>query len=143
MSVNKNTVIAYRLETTVEQDGQQEIFLYEGKGEMVELGEWCYLRYQEEETGIKVTIKFSRKGKLTIIRRAGEALVSRLSFDIAGKGSALIPTPAGSMELETVTQRLLQDYQEKPFAGRIQLDYSLEAPGETLGKYGIALHFTT
>lgn len=141
--MNKNTVIAYRLETTIEQDGKQEIFLYEGKGQIVQLGEWLYLRYQEEDTENKVTIKLSRQGKVTIIRRSGDELLSRMSFDTAERGNALLPTPAGMMELETVTERLLQNYQEKPFAGNVKLDYVLRAQGQTIGNYQIALHFTT
>ncbi|MDE1549229.1 DUF1934 domain-containing protein [Jeotgalibaca caeni] len=143
MSVDKSTVIAYRLETTVEQDGEQEIFLYEGKGQMTQLGEWLYLRYQEEHTENKVTIKLSRKGKVTIIRRTGEELLSRMTFDTNEKGSALIPTPVGKLELETTTVRLLQDYKEKPFSGNVRLNYSLGNDEQTLGNYGMSLQFTT
>lgn len=143
LPVDKSTVIEYRLETVIEQEGEREIFLYEGKGKIVRMGEWLYLRYEEEHTNNKVTIKLSQAGKVTIIRRSGEELASRMSFETAEKGSALLPTPAGMMELETNTKRLLQNYQDKPFSGTIQLDYTLGSNNQVVGNYGLSLQFTT
>lgn len=143
MPIEKGTQMEYRLETIIEQEGERQIFLFEGSGQIVRMGEWLYLRYQEEGTDNKVTIKLSQAGKMTIIRRAGNELSSRMSFETSGKGSALLPTPAGMLEMETTTHRLFQQYQEKPFAGTVQLDYTIGNADQLLGKYGISLHFTT
>lgn len=143
MPIEKSTMIEYRLETTIEQDGEREIFLFEGRGQIISLGEWLYLRYEEENTEVKVTIKLSRKGKMTIIRREGETLLSRMSFETGEPGNAMMPTPAGRMELETVTQHMFQDYKEQPFSGTVEVAYTLSSADQILGKYGISLQFTT
>lgn len=143
VAADQSTVIAYRLETTIEQEGEKEVFLYEGQGQMVQLGEWLYLRYEEQETEHRVTIKIARSGKVTILRRMGEELLSRMTFDTQQAGSALLPTPAGRMELQTVTTRLMQNYQARPFSGMIQMEYTLHSSDQLLGNYGMTLQFTT
>jgi uncharacterized beta-barrel protein YwiB (DUF1934 family) len=143
LPIDKSTVVEYRLETIIEQEGEREIFLYEGNGQMVQMGEWLYLRYEEAETKHKVTLKVSKAGKVTIIRRSEEGIATRMAFEAGEKGNALLPTPAGLLELETVTKRLLQNYHDQPFSGTIQLDYALESNQEVLGNYGMTLQFTT
>lgn len=143
MPIEKGTQIEYQVETMVEQEGEREVFLFKGKGKAVRMGEWLYVRYQEEGTQNKVTIKISEAGKVTIIRRDGENLSSRMSFEAFSNGIASLSTPVGMLEMETTTQRLIQDYQDKPFSGTVQLDYSLFMNKELFGNYGISLHFTT
>lgn len=143
MPLEKGMPMEYRLETIVEQEDQREIFLYEGRGQIVKMGEWLYLRYEEEGTNNRVTIKLSRPGKVTIIRRDAAALSSRLSFEAKGKGNGQIPAGEGILELETVTHHMLMNFQEKPFAGTVQMEYSLGNMGHPMGKYTMTLHFTT
>lgn len=143
MPLEKGMPIEYRLETVVEQEGQREIFLYEGKGQIVKMGEWLYLRYQEEGTNNRVTVKLSRPGKVTIIRRDADTLSSRLSFEAQGKGSGQVPAGEGMLELETTTHQMLMNFQEAPFAGTVQMEYTLGTMGRQMGKYALTLHFTT
>lgn len=131
------------METIVKQEGQEEIFLFEGQGQIVEMGEWLYLRYTEAETTNKVTIKLSRVGMMTIIRRSGSDLLSRISLDSNKKGSAQIPTQAGMIEIQTNTQKMLQNYQEQPFSGQIQVVYTVGTKEQMLGNYELSLQFTT
>lgn len=133
----------YRLETKIVQDGQQEVFVYEGQGQIVQMGEWLYLRYEESGTQSKVTIKLSRVGKMTVIRRQGEELLSRLAFDSEGRGSAQIPTQAGLVEIETETKQMLQNYKEHPFSGYVQVMYTIGTGEQSLGNYEMSLQFTT
>lgn len=131
------------METIVKQEGQEEIFLFEGQGQIVEMGEWLYLRYTEAETTNKVTIKLSRAGMMTIIRRSGSDLLSRISLDSNKKGSAQIPTQAGMIEIQTNAQKMLQNYQEQPFSGQIQVVYTIGTKEQMLGNYELSLQFTT
>lgn len=143
MSIKKRTLVEYRMETIVKQEGQEEIFLFEGQGQIVEMGEWLYLRYTEAETTNKVTIKLSRAGMMTIIRRSGSDLLSRISLDSNKKGSAQIPTQAGMIEIQTNAQKMLQNYQEQPFSGQIQVVYTIGTKEQMLGNYELSLQFTT
>lgn len=143
LPVGKGTVMEYRLETKIEQDGQHEVFVYEGQGQIVQMGEWLYLRYEEAETLNKVIIKISRAGKFTIIRRAGEELLSRLSFDSERLGTAQIPTQAGVVEIATETKQMLQNYKQHPFSGFVQVLYTIGTGTQTLGNYEMSLQFTT
>ena len=143
LPVQKGTVMEYRLETRIEQEGQKEIFVYEGQGQMVQMGEWLYLRYVEAETSNKVTIKVSRAGKMTIMRRQGDVLLSRLSFDSEKSGSAQIPTEAGLMEIETKTNQMVQNYKEQPFSGYVEVAYTIGIGEDSLGSYEMSLQFTT
>lgn len=143
LPIEKGAQIEYQMETIIRQDGEQEIFFYKGLGKAIQMGEWLYIRYEEEGTENKVTIKLSKAGKVTIIRREHNKLSSRMSFETDSKGVALLSTPAGMLEMETISQRLLQDYQDRPFAGTIQLDYSLSMKEQLFGNYSISLHFTT
>ena len=63
MSLKKGMPIEFQLETLVKQEGEQESFLYEGMGQIVEMGDWLYLRYIEAETAIPVTFNCPAKGK--------------------------------------------------------------------------------
>lgn len=65
MSLKEGMPIEFQLETLVKQEGEQESFLYEGMGQIVEMGNWLYLRYIEAETAVPVTFKLSREGKMT------------------------------------------------------------------------------
>ena len=141
LSVKAGMPIQFRLETLVDQEDDQEVFLYEGMGQIVEMGNWFYLRYEETDTAVAVTFKFSREGKMTIIRRMEQT--SRMSFDTAAKGMATVPTPAGAMEIQTVTKQMVLDFKEKPFAGNIFLQYELQFNDQKLGDYQIRLQFTT
>lgn len=141
MSLKEGMPIEFQLETLVKQEGEQESFLYEGMGQIVEMGNWLYLRYVEAETAVPVTLKLSREGKMTIIRRAEQA--SRMTFDAEAKGMATVPTPAGLMEIETVTHEMLLEFKEKPFAGKVSLRYELQLNEQKLGDYRIKLQFTT
>lgn len=143
LPVQKGTVMEYRLETRIEQDGQHEIFVYEGQGRIVQMGEWLYLRYEETETKTKVTIKLSRAGKMMIMRRQGDVLLSRLSFDSEKAGSAQIPTQLGMMEIETKTTKMLQNYKEQPFSGYVEVAYTIGNGEESFGSYELSLQFTT
>lgn len=143
MSIKKGTLVEYRMETIVKQEGQEEIFLFEGQGQIVEMGEWLYLRYTEAETTNKVTIKLSRAGMMTIIRRSGSDLLSRISLDSNKKGSAQIPMQAGMIEIQTNAQKMLQNYQEQPFSGQIQVVYTIGTKEQMLGNYELSLQFTT
>lgn len=143
LPVQKGTVMEYRLETRIEQDGQQEIFVYEGQGRIVQMGEWLYLRYEEAEAKTKVTIKLSRAGKMMIMRRQEDVLLSRLSFDSEKAGSAQIPTQVGLMEIETKTTQMLQNYKEQPFSGYVEVAYTIGNGEESFGSYELSLQFTT
>ncbi|UJF15916.1 DUF1934 domain-containing protein [Jeotgalibaca sp. MA1X17-3] len=143
MPIEKGTQIEYQMETIIKQEGEQEVFFYKGLGKAVQMGEWLYIRYEEEGTENKVTIKLSDAGKVIIIRRENNNLSSRMSFETTSNGVALLSTPAGMLEMETISHRLLQDYQDKPFGGTIQLDYSLSMKEQLFGNYSISLHFTT
>lgn len=143
LPVQKGTVMEYRLETRINQEGQKEIFVYEGQGQIVQMGEWLYLRYEEAETKNKVTIKLSRAGKMMIMRRQGDELLSRLSFDSEKLGSAQIPTQAGLMEIQTKTNHMLQNYKEQPFSGYVEVAYTIGVGEESLGSYELSLQFTT
>lgn len=141
MSLKEGMPIEFQLETLVKQEGEQESFLYEGMGQIVEMGNWLYLRYIEAETAVPVTFKLSREGKVTIIRRMEQT--SRMTFDAEGKGMAMLPTPAGLMEIETITHEMLLEFKEKPFAGKVTLHYELQMNEQKLGDYRIELQFTT
>lgn len=143
LPIEKGTQIEYQMETIIKQEGEQEVFFYKGLGKAIQMGEWLYIRYEEEGTENKVTIKLSEAGKVIIIRRENKKLSSRMSFETTSKGVALLSTPAGMLEMETISHRILQDYQDKPFGGIIQLDYSLSMKEQLFGNYSISLHFTT
>jgi len=141
LALKERMPIQFRLETLVDQEGEQEVFFYEGMGQIAEMGDWLYLRYIEADTDVAVTFKISRKGKMTIIRRMEQT--SRMSFDRQAKGMATVPTPGGLMEIQSVTKQMVMDFQEKPFAGTIFLQYELQLYEQKLGDYRITLQFTT
>ncbi|MDZ7834573.1 MAG: DUF1934 domain-containing protein [Alkalibacterium sp.] len=68
---------------------------------------------------------------------------TRLVFDSDTDTESNYRTPAGIIPLRVTTNDLRVSYYDRPFAGRVWVDYTLSANKQILGEYQIRLHFTT
>ena len=84
--------ISIQLRTKVKQQGEQQDFYFDLKGQMVKIGDTLYIRYKEIQEGqeeIPVTIKIMPDGHVQLIR-AGEM---RMRLKICLSGASRNPLP--------------------------------------------------
>ncbi|GAY74197.1 DUF1934 domain-containing protein [Lentilactobacillus kosonis] len=137
-----NLPVQIHLRTDILQDGKKANYVFDMEGQLVEIGNAIYIRYDEEVAGesIPVTIKITGNGDVKITR-SGENR-SQLMFSEGKRISAVYKTPYGPLDIQTVTLGLDVELLENPLRGTIEISYLLYAGQEMLGKYNISLQFT-
>lgn len=131
------------METSYEQNGETHHHVFEEQGRVVYMNHSYYIRYEEkhDEEIVPVTVKINPDGIVHLIRQ-GE-MTTRLTFDGNKHTQTQYKTPAGIMQLRIETEDLKVSYYDRPFAGRVSVDYALYLGEQLLGTYRIRLRFTT
>lgn len=142
-SLKKGLPVEIHMETTLHQNGEVNHHQYTETGRLVEMNGCYYVRYEEthEEGNIPVTVKMEADGVVTVIRR-GEWM-TRLRFDVDQSTGTHYRTPVGVLPIRIDTQDVRISYYDQPFAGRVQVDYTLNMGDQKLGEYHLRLRFTT
>lgn len=144
MERSNGTPISIKLRTKVQQNGEQQDFFFDLKGQMVKIGDTLYIRYQEVQEGtnkeVPVTIKLMPDGHIQLIR-AGEMRM-RLKFGYRERLETIYKTPYGMIQVETFTKELHVSLKDRPTAGKVLIDYDLFMGSEKLGEYYLTLDFT-
>ena len=132
-----------RMETVVIQEGDVQKHLFEEKGKILYMNHCYYIRYEEttDNKQIPVTVKITPDGKVSLIRQ-GET-TTRLRFDIDRWTETRYTFPTGMLKIRIKTTDLKISYYDRPFSGRVAVDYLLYVGEEKLGEHQIRLHFTT
>lgn len=134
------------METRTKQLDDHHSFLFEEMGKVVYLNGNYYIRYEEspdneDNKQVTVTVKITPEGKVHLIRY-GET-TTRLIFDSQNETESNYNTQAGIMPLTVKTNDLKISYYDRPFAGRVDVDYEIFMGRELIGSYKIRLRFTT
>ncbi|WP_071130301.1 DUF1934 domain-containing protein [Enterococcus timonensis] len=144
MDLKNGQAIQLHLETKVQQKEENSDFVFDGKGQLVKIGDTLYIRYSElqsdELTEIPVTIKIEPDGIVQIMR--GKELHSRLKFSYQKKIPMTYRTPFGLFTIESFTKYLHFSLKDRPTSGILTLDYDLFLQDELMGSYQMKLNFT-
>lgn len=143
MDLTKGMPAKIQVQTTITQNEQTESFVFDEKGKVVQMGSSYYVRYEEkyaEHESVPVTFKIEPTGIVTLIRR-GE-MDTHLKFEQGKNYETLYRTGQGNMVVDTITRNLQISYTDKPFSGRVRVEYDLFVGKEKLGEYKLQLHFT-
>lgn len=144
MALDNGILIAIHLETFIEQEGEKNHLVFDEPGQVFQMGNSIYLRYQEvdEKSGqkIPVTMKIDGEGTVLLTRAAENEM--RLRFASGKRIEARYRTPYGLFPIETVTPLLDVQLQNEPLAGQVNIDYQLLAGKQLIGNYKIRLQFT-
>ncbi|MFC6182614.1 DUF1934 domain-containing protein [Lactiplantibacillus daowaiensis] len=136
--------VAIHLETQAVQDGEAANYALDVDGQLVQMGDAFYLRYQEVSDDhpepIPVTIKLAANGDVVLTRSAENRL--RLHFANGKRVQARYRTPMGILPVETVTPLLQVRLRERPFSGEVNINYQLYAGEQRIGDYKLRLQFT-
>ncbi|GEK90135.1 Uncharacterized beta-barrel protein YwiB, DUF1934 family [Alkalibacterium putridalgicola] len=132
-----------KMETSYVQNGETHHHSFEENGRVVYMNSSYYIRFEEaHELGtVPVTIKINPDGVVQLIRRGEQT--TRFVFDSDQETESNYRTPAGIIPLTVTTDDIRVSYYDRPFAGRIWVDYSLSANQQKIGDYHIRLRFTT
>lgn len=132
-----------KMETSYLQNGEMHHHSFEESGRVVYINNSYYIRFEEtkEETPVPVTIKINPDGTVHLIRNGEQTM--RLTFNSDEVTATNYKTPAGTIPLQVTTDDLRVSYYDRPFAGRVWVDYALYADDQKLGDYQIRLRFTT
>jgi len=132
-----------KMETSYVQNGETHHHSFEENGRVVYMNSSYYIRFEEaHELGtVPVTIKINPDGVVQLIRRGEQT--TRFVFDSEQETESNYRTPAGIIPLTVTTDDIRVSYYDRPFAGRIWVDYSLSANQQKIGDYHIRLRFTT
>ncbi|WP_170999592.1 DUF1934 domain-containing protein [Paucilactobacillus kaifaensis] len=127
------------MQTTIEQDGEQEQFNFDETGQLVSIKDAYYLRYQEGETKIPVTFKFDGNGDIFLTRNAANR--TRFQFRPNQTFETHYQSEYGLIKLEVRTIRVLREIDFNAGHGHLIVDYQLWAQKQLIGKYQIRLQF--
>ncbi|OJF92913.1 DUF1934 domain-containing protein [Alkalibacterium sp. 20] len=132
-----------KMETSYVQNGETHHHSIEENGRVVYMNSSYYIRFEEAHDlkAIPVTIKINPEGVVQLIRRGEQT--TRFVFNSEQDTETNYHTAAGIMPLRVTTTDLRVSYYDRPFAGRIWVDYTLSANQQKLGDYQIRLRFTT
>lgn len=134
--------VMIHLTTSVEHEGEKEIFELMLSGEFQEKNGSYFLKYKEvqEEGTIQTTVKFSDEG--AVILRSG-AVSMRLPFNKEAQMNGSYKSPHGTLAMSTETNKLSHShtYNEAKLEGTFQLDYHLFMQGTAVGSYTLELKF--
>lgn len=102
-----------------------------------------YIRFEETqgESTVPVTVKINPDGVVNLIRNGERTM--RLTFNSDRHTETNYVTPAGIIPMQVLTDDLRVSYYDRPFSGRVYIDYKLHTNGQKLGEYQIRLRFTT
>lgn len=130
------------LTTSIEHEGEKEVFELMLSGEFQEKNGSFFLKYNEvqEEGTIQTVVKFSDQS--AVILRSG-AVNMRLPFHEKEQMNGSYNSPHGTLAMSTRTSKLLHSrtYNESRLEGRLQLDYHLLMQGTAVGSYTLDLLF--
>ncbi len=135
--------VQVHLETNIVQDDQSSSFVFDVSGQLVQIGESIYIRYNEDSDDqgkVPVTIKIMPNGSVKLTRSASNRL--QLIFIKGKRVAARYQTPYGPLDIQTVTPMMEVEIKNYPLRGRLDIDYLLYAGSDLLGKYNIRLQFT-
>lgn len=131
------------METSYVQNGETHHHSFEENGKVVYMNDSYYIRFEEVYEGetIPVTVKINPDGSVNLIRRSEKTM--RLAFNSHQDTETQYKTPVGIMPIQVVTEDLRVSYYDRPFAGRVWVDYALYMNEQKLGDYQLRLRFTT
>ncbi|MGO2083320.1 DUF1934 domain-containing protein [Vagococcus sp.] len=136
--------VEIKIKTEVFQENELVEHVVEVSGKMVRIGEVLYLRYDEKMEGvdseIPVTLKILPDGKVELIR-AGE-LRMKLRFHYQSRQETAYKSPFGQLDIATYTNNIRVSLKDRPYSGRVLVDYDLFAGADKLGVYHLDLSFT-
>lgn len=132
-----------KMETSYVQNGETHHHSFEENGRIVYINNSYYIRFEEthQEGTVPVTVKINPDGVVQLIRKGDQTM--RLVFDSEEVTLANYKTPAGIMPLKVTTEDLRVSYYDRPFAGRVKVNYALHVNQQKLGDYQMRLRFTT
>ncbi|KKB36488.1 DUF1934 domain-containing protein [Bacillus thermotolerans] len=134
--------VSIHLVSSVEQEGQKDIYEMMLSGKFYEQGQLYVLEYEErqEEGSIHTTIEFSKDR--AAISRSGAVNIN-LPFHREEALGGAFTTPQGSVPITTETKKLSHShtYGESTLKGTFQIDYSLHVQEQTVGKYSLEIQF--
>ncbi|MDN6639153.1 MAG: DUF1934 domain-containing protein [Tetragenococcus sp.] len=144
MDLSKGVPVSIHLKTEVNQDGEQEEFLFDIKGQVIRMNNTLYIRYKEEQEDgsepVSVTMKVLPDGSVQLMR-AGEMRM-RLKFSYHEQFETSYQTPYGVIFFSTYTKDLHFSLTDRPTAGKITIAYDLFMAEQKIGSYDLLLEFS-
>ncbi|WP_430609913.1 DUF1934 domain-containing protein [Enterococcus sp. DIV0876] len=141
--LSQGVPISIHLTTNVRQGDQSEDFLFDLQGQAVKIGDTLYIRYKEIQPDgeeIPVTMKIMPDGVIQLIR-SGEMRM-RLKFSYKERLETSYQTPYGMMMFHTFTHHLHVSLKDRPYSGKVDIEYDLFMAADKIGEYKLALEFT-
>ncbi|KRM92946.1 DUF1934 domain-containing protein [Liquorilactobacillus cacaonum] len=140
--MSSGTPVLVDLKTITKQNGETSKYERKFKGQVFQMGNSMYLRYNEDDSqeSAIVTFKISFDGGIQLIRKTNDMRM-QLFFEDNKRIAAVYRTPYGEIPIETVTPVLNVTIDELPLVGNVAINYFLYSNGELLGEYKIRLQF--
>lgn len=144
MPKKKSFPVNVHVETVHSQDGQEDEYVEDFHGELIQIGDNQYLRYREKMTDeghAEVMFKFGNNKEVQLTRKLDHQKL-RLVFHPGRRTVAHYQTPYGIIPLETEVQQLNLLFKDDPYAGEVVIGYQLWNEETLLGDYKIRLQFS-
>lgn len=138
--IGNQIAVTVKLQTSILQNDETEQFKFNETGQLVQMKDVYYLRYQEGAQKIPVTFKFDQSGTVLLTRNASNR--TRFCFQANHTFATHYQSEYGLIKMDVKTIRLLQETDFTAGHGKVAIDYELWAQAQLIGKYQIRLQFS-
>ncbi|USS87886.1 DUF1934 domain-containing protein [Fructilactobacillus hinvesii] len=127
-------------QTILHQGDNEEHHHFEAAGQLLQLGETVYLRFNETlDADVPVTYKIDGPDSVRISRRGESQLTLHL---IAGQRTQNVDvTPYGKLQLEAEASAVQAELDLESLQGTVRADYRIFTNDEEVGNHQIRLQF--
>ncbi|OEH93239.1 DUF1934 domain-containing protein [Bacillus solimangrovi] len=138
---NEKQQIDVRLVTEIRDAGRHETIVIESSGMKYKKNDSLFLSFEENLEGIdKVkTIMKLTENELFIMRSGGVTM--RQNFRVGELLAGSYQSPYGTMAMETKTERIHYQFNDKKREGKLDLAYRLKMQAEEAGRYRLTLTY--
>lgn len=141
MIINGQSDVKVHLKTKIRQGNDIEDFQFDTDGQLLLKNGALYLRYTEIIDDQTTQVMFKIDDERVRLNRSGET-TTKLAFVKSQRVPALYQTPAGQMQIETLTTLLANHFDLANWRGEVDVDYVLYANQQIVGQYEIRLQFS-
>ena len=138
--MKKVVPVKVKMESKMNQDGQQARFSFEEDGQLSTVGGKHYLRYTEHQQGVATPVQFRLDDDQVHLLRSGD-VQTRFIFDQEQETTSRYQTAYGPIELRVVTRQLSSTVDWDDCQGQLEIEYELHSAGMLVGSYHVSLQF--
>jgi uncharacterized beta-barrel protein YwiB (DUF1934 family) len=142
LASTEGALVSVIMKTLISDGDQKQVIDLSTEGRLFRKANGLFLQFKEDNEEIGTTnqiIKIDETGTVTVIRQGA---VSMKQLFLQGETTeGVYRSPFGTMLMNTMTNHIGTDINEKEAVGIVQLSYQLHMQSEFAGDYEVTINF--